>query len=40
MKGVTLLGAVLVILGLLAFVVPIHHSEDHGVNIGDAKIGV
>jgi hypothetical protein len=40
MKGLTLLGAVLLVLGLLAFVVPIPHSEEHGVKIGDAKIGV
>jgi len=40
MKGLTLLGAVLLVLGLLAFVVPIPHSENHGVKIGDTKIGV
>jgi hypothetical protein len=28
------------VLGLLAFVVPVPHSENHGVKIGDAKIGV
>jgi len=40
MKGITLLGAVLLVLGLLAFVVPIPHSESHGLKIGDTKIGV
>jgi hypothetical protein len=40
MKGLTMLGAILLVLGLLAFVVPIPHKEDHGVKIGDAKIGV
>jgi len=40
MKGLTLLGAVLLVIGILAFVVPIPHKEDHGVKIGDAKIGV
>ena len=40
MKGLTLFGSVLLILGLLAFVVPIPHSENHGVKIGDTKIGV
>ena len=40
MKGLTLLGALLLVLGLLALVVPIPHEEDHGVKIGDAKIGV
>ena len=40
MKGLTLLGAILLILGVLAFAVPIPHSEDHSVKVGDAKIGV
>jgi hypothetical protein len=40
MKGLTLLGAILLILGVLAFVVPIPHSEDHSVKVGDTKIGV
>ena len=40
MKGITLLGALLLGLGLLSFVVPVPHREDHGVQIGDAKIGV
>lgn len=40
MKSVGLIGVVLLVLGLLAFVVPIPHSESHGVRIGDAKIGV
>lgn len=40
MKNPTLIGAVLLVLGLLAFVVPIPQREDHSVKIGDAKIGV
>jgi len=40
MKGLTMVGLILVVLGVLAFVVPIPHKEDHGVKIGDAKIGV
>jgi hypothetical protein len=40
MRGLSILGAVLLVLGLLAFVVPVPHKEDHGVKIGDAKIGV
>jgi hypothetical protein len=40
MKGLTWIGLVLVVLGLLSFVVPIPHHEDHGLQIGDAKIGV
>ena len=31
---------VLLILGALAFVVPVPHHEDHSVKIGDAKLGV
>jgi len=40
MKNMVLVGVVLLVLGLLSFVVPVPHSEDHGVKIGDAKIGV
>jgi hypothetical protein len=40
MKNLILVGAVLLVLGLLSFVVPIPHHEDHGIKIGDAKIGV
>ena len=40
MKGVGLIGVLLLVLGLLAFVVPVPHSENHGVKIGDTKIGV
>lgn len=40
MKPLTLIGAVLLLLGLLSFFVPIPHQENHGVQIGDAKIGV
>jgi len=39
-KTMTLIGGVLLLLGLLSFVVPIPHHEDHGIRIGDAKIGV
>jgi hypothetical protein len=40
MKGLTLVGLLLLALGILSFVVPVPHSENHGVKIGDAKIGV
>jgi uncharacterized membrane protein HdeD (DUF308 family) len=40
MKGLPLIGVVLLVLGLLVFVVPVPHRESHGVKIGDAKIGV
>ena len=40
MKNVGLIGVLLLVLGLLAFVVPVPHSENHSVKIGDTKIGV
>jgi UDP-N-acetylmuramyl pentapeptide phosphotransferase/UDP-N-acetylglucosamine-1-phosphate transferase len=40
MKGFTLLGAILLILGVLAFAVPIPRTKDHDVKIGDTRIGV
>jgi hypothetical protein len=30
----------LLVLGLLSFVVPVPHSEDHSLRVGNAKIGV
>jgi hypothetical protein len=40
MKALTLVGVLLVALGILSFVVPVPHSESHGVKFGDAKISV
>ena len=40
MKNLVFVGILLLTLGLLSFVVPIPHSENHGVKIGDANIGV
>jgi hypothetical protein len=40
MKPITGVGLLLLVLGLLSFVVPIPHHENHGLQIGDAKIGV
>ncbi len=40
MKGLTIAGVLLLILGLLSFVVPVPQHEDHGVKIGDAKLSV
>jgi hypothetical protein len=37
MKNLTLAGVVLLVLGVVVFVVPIPHREDHGVKIGDTK---
>ncbi len=40
MKALPLIGAVLLLLGVLSFVVPIPHKENHSFKIGDAKFGV
>lgn len=40
MKALPLVGVLLLVLGVLSFIVPVPHSEDHSVKIGDAKIGV
>jgi hypothetical protein len=40
MKGLVVIGVLLIVLGLLAFVMPIPRHEDHGLKIGDAHIRV
>lgn len=40
MRNLVFIGVVLLALGLLSFIVPVPHRENHGVKIGDAKIGV
>jgi hypothetical protein len=40
MNGIRAVAIVLLVLGLLSFVVPLPHREDHSVKIGDAKLGV
>ena len=40
MKPLPLIGVLLLVLGVLSFVVPIPHRENHRLNIGDAKISV
>jgi hypothetical protein len=40
MKALPLVGVLLLVLGVLSFVVPIPHREDHRLKIGDAKISV
>jgi hypothetical protein len=40
MKSVSMIGLVLLLLGILSFVVPIPRHENHGVKIGETKIGV
>jgi len=40
MNRLTLIGVLLLLLGLLSFVVPIPQRENHALKIGDTKIGV
>jgi hypothetical protein len=40
MKALLLVGVLLMVLGILSFFIPVPHSEHHGVNLGDAHIGV
>jgi uncharacterized membrane protein HdeD (DUF308 family) len=40
MKALPLIGVLLLVLGVLAFVVPVPQRHDHGLKIGDAKISV
>ena len=40
MKNLVFVGVLLLLLGALSFVVPLPHRENHGVKIGDAKIGI
>ena len=40
MKALLLVGVLLMVLGILSFFVPIPQSEHHGVDVGDAHIGV
>jgi hypothetical protein len=40
MKVLMLVGAIVLVLGILSFFVPVPHYEHHGVNIGDAHVGI
>ena len=40
MKTITWIGLIVLVLGILAFVVPVPHSESHGVKMGDASVGI
>ena len=40
MKPLLLVGVVVVVLGIFSFFVPLPHSEHHGVNLGDAHVGI
>ena len=40
MKGLFLIGLIVLILGVASFLVPIPHSETQGIKAGDMSIGV
>jgi len=40
MKPLLLVGVVVVVLGIFSFFVPLPHSEHHGVDLGDAHVGI
>lgn len=40
MKALFGIGLVVLILGIVSFFVPIPRQENHGIKVGDAKIGV
>ena len=40
MKALLAVGLILILLGILAFLVPVPQREEHSVKLGDAKIGI
>jgi len=40
MKMLFWVGLVVLILGIASFVVPVPHTENHGIKAGDTKIGI
>jgi hypothetical protein len=40
MKPLLLVGVVVVVLGIFSFFVPLPHYEHHGVDLGDAHVGI
>jgi hypothetical protein len=40
MRTLTIIGIIVLVLGIAAFVVPLPKSEHHGVKVGDSQIGV
>jgi hypothetical protein len=40
MRPLVIIGIIVLVLGILAFVVPVPHNEKHGVNLGDASVSV
>jgi hypothetical protein len=40
MKALPAIGLLVLILGIASFFIPLPHSENHGIKVGDASIGV
>lgn len=40
MKALFAVGMVVLVLGILSFMVPVPHSEHHGIRAGDLHVGV
>jgi hypothetical protein len=40
MRGLFVVGLVVLILGILSFFVPVRHTERHGIDAGDVHLGV
>jgi hypothetical protein len=40
LKILTLVGVIVLVLGIVSFFVPFPHSEHHGVRVGDAHVGI
>ena len=40
MKGLLVIGLIIVVLGILSFFIPVPHTEHHGVDAGDIHVGV
>jgi hypothetical protein len=40
MKPLFIVGLIVLILGIASFFVPVPHSENHGIKVGDTSIGV
>jgi hypothetical protein len=40
MKAVLVVGLIILVLGMLSFFIGIPHSENHGISVGGASVGV
>lgn len=40
MKGLFVVGLVILVLGIVSFFIPVPHSERHGVDAGDVHLGI